>query len=117
MGFRTVEEAGANMLSWEDFVFLFLKFNSLTKVELGQCLFHIVVKEIRSWTKHYLSASQLGEFFRYWSECPFQAFNYHVPKNSILSPSISYTSYSRRSGEGTSISAVLSYSRYNHAAV
>jgi len=33
------------------------------------------VKEVKSWTVHYLTASQLQEFYDYYQECPFQSFN------------------------------------------
>mmetsp|Transcript_78630 Transcript_78630/g.168516 ORF Transcript_78630/g.168516 Transcript_78630/m.168516 type:complete len:486 (-) Transcript_78630:68-1525(-) len=62
-------------VSWDQFLWIFLKFCSLNRVELCQALFLICLKEGRGNTLHYASAGDLQEFFKMYKECPVPAFN------------------------------------------
>jgi len=71
-----VEFAGCHdAIDWETFVYLMVKFNSLSKVELCQCLFYVIVKDVKSWTSLYLTVKQLHEFYQNWKGCPVEAFD------------------------------------------
>lgn len=62
-------------ISWDGFLFVFIQFCRLSKLELSQLLFFIILKSMKSWTVHYLTNSQLSEFFDAWKECPVVAFS------------------------------------------
>ena len=62
-------------MEWNHFLHVFLKFNSLSKVELCQTMFYIIVKDVKSWTIHYLTCSQLQEYYDRYRECPVASFN------------------------------------------
>lgn len=38
-------------------------------------MFYVVCKEMKSWTVHYLTSSQLEEFYDDYYSCPVAAFN------------------------------------------
>ena len=50
-------------IDWNHFVFIFVRFCSMTKVELCQLMFLIIVRESRGLDVHYLSATQLDMFY------------------------------------------------------
>lgn len=64
-----------SIVSWDKFLYVFLQFNSLSRVELCQMLFLIIVEEVESETFHYLTADQLQEFYYDWEKCPVRAFS------------------------------------------
>mmetsp|Transcript_53450 Transcript_53450/g.122322 ORF Transcript_53450/g.122322 Transcript_53450/m.122322 type:complete len:479 (+) Transcript_53450:67-1503(+) len=55
-------------VSWDQFLYIFLRFNLLSKIELAQFLFFVIAKEVKSWTVHYLTATQLQEFYDFYRE-------------------------------------------------
>ena len=50
-------------IDWNHFLFIFVRFCSMTKVELCQLMFLIIVRESRGLDVHYLSATQLDMFY------------------------------------------------------
>lgn len=62
-------------VTWDGFIYVTLQFCSLSKLELCQVMFYIVSKEMKSWTVHYVTSSQLEEFYDDYYTCPVPAFN------------------------------------------
>ncbi|CAK9071295.1 unnamed protein product [Durusdinium trenchii] len=62
-------------VTWDGFLYVTMQFCSLSKLELCQVMFYIVSKEMRSWTVHYVTSSQLQEFYDDYYTCPVAAFN------------------------------------------
>eukprot|EP00438_Fugacium_kawagutii_P030425 Skav216210 [mRNA] locus=scaffold238:169109:196968:- [translate_table: standard] len=62
-------------VTWDGFIYVTMQFCSLSKLELCQVMFYIVSKEMRSWTVHYVTSSQLEEFYDDYYTCPVAAFN------------------------------------------
>jgi hypothetical protein len=50
-------------VDWDRFLFVFIKFCALTRVELCQLLFLIIVRELRGLEIHYLTSTQLDRFY------------------------------------------------------
>lgn len=50
-------------LDWSHFLFVFVRFCSLSKVELCQLLFLIIVRDLRGLDIHYLTSTQLDRFY------------------------------------------------------
>jgi hypothetical protein len=50
-------------LDWSHFLFVFVRFCSLSKVELCQLLFLIIVRELKGLEVHYLTSTQLDRFY------------------------------------------------------
>lgn len=59
-------------LDWNHFVYIVIRFCSLTKVELSQLLFLIIVRDSRGLDVHYLTSTQLDRFYEQYrhSSCP-----------------------------------------------
>ncbi len=73
---RLVEFGGCyETMEWNQFLYIFLRFNSLSKVELCQAMFYIIIKDVKSWTIHYLTCSQLQEYYEFYKESPVKSFN------------------------------------------
>ncbi|CAD7930561.1 unnamed protein product [Amoebophrya sp. A25] len=73
---RLVEFGGCfEVVTWDEFLYIFLKFNSLSKVELCQTMFYIIVKDVKSWTIHYLTCTQLSEYYSFYDDCPVESFS------------------------------------------
>ncbi|CAD7934805.1 unnamed protein product [Amoebophrya sp. A120] len=73
---RLVEFGGCfDVVNWDEFLYIFLKFNSLSKVELCQAMFYIIVKDVKSWTIHYLTCTQLSEYYSLYDDCPVESFS------------------------------------------
>jgi len=73
---RLVEFGGCfDVVNWDEFLYIFLKFNSLSKVELCQTMFYIIVKDVKSWTIHYLTCTQLSEYYSVYDDCPVASFS------------------------------------------
>ncbi|CAE7170573.1 FBXO10 [Symbiodinium pilosum] len=62
-------------VTWDGFLYVSMQFCALSKLELCQVMFYVVCKEMKSWTVHYLTSSQLEEFYDDYYTCPVQAFN------------------------------------------
>jgi len=62
-------------VTWDGFLYVTMQFCALSKLELCQMMFYVVCKEMKSWTVHYLTSSQLEEFYDDYYSCPVQAFN------------------------------------------
>ncbi len=50
-------------VDWDRFLYVFLKFCALTRVELCQLLFLIIIRELRGLEIHYLTSTQLDRFY------------------------------------------------------
>jgi len=61
--------------SWNGFLFVLLKFCTLSKLELAQVMFYVIAREMKSWTVHYVTTAQLEEFYEMYEDCPFKSFN------------------------------------------
>ena len=74
---RSLVELGGcyDWVSWQEFLYIFVQFGSLTKVEICQMMFYAIIKEVKSWTLHFITASQLDLFYSYYRDCPDTAFN------------------------------------------
>jgi len=64
-----------DIITWDGFVFVFLQFCTLSKVELAQVMFYIISREMKTWTVHFLTSTQLEEFYMDYADCPIVAFN------------------------------------------
>ncbi|CAK9032815.1 F-box only protein 10 [Durusdinium trenchii] len=62
-------------VTWDGFLYVTMQFCALSKLELCQVMFYVVCKEMKSWTVHYLTSSQLEEFYDDYYTCPVAAFN------------------------------------------
>ena len=62
-------------VTWDGFLYVTMQFCSMSKLELCQVMFYIVSKAMKSWTVHYLTSSQLEEFYDDYYACPVAAFN------------------------------------------
>jgi hypothetical protein len=60
---------------WDDFLYILVQFCSLSKSELCQALFHIILKKQESKVQHYVTLQQLIDFYSYWGKCPVTSFN------------------------------------------
>lgn len=77
--------AGFNeAVSWDGYIFVFLQFCTLSKVELCQVLFFIISKHMKSWTVQYLTSTQLEEFYEHYKDCPVSSFNTGIIEFSKL---------------------------------
>lgn len=63
------------MVPFDGFIYVFIQFCTLSKLELCQVMFYIVSKEMKSWTVRYLTSTQLEEFYDDYHECPIKSFN------------------------------------------
>jgi hypothetical protein len=64
-----------DVVSWPGFLYILLKFCSLSRLELAQVMFYIIANEMKSWTVHYLTSQQLEEFYEEYQLCPVNSFN------------------------------------------
>eukprot|EP00930_Biecheleria_cincta_P046696 TRINITY_DN32242_c0_g1_i1.p1 TRINITY_DN32242_c0_g1~~TRINITY_DN32242_c0_g1_i1.p1 ORF type:complete len:477 (-),score=82.95 TRINITY_DN32242_c0_g1_i1:42-1472(-) len=64
-----------DIVTWDGFLFVIIQFCQLSKLEVCQVMFYIVSKEMKSWTVHYLTSSQLEEFYDDYYACPVLSFN------------------------------------------
>jgi len=62
-------------LCWDEFLWIFVRFSSLSEPELGQTLFMLIVNELESDTLHYLTREQMAEFYLFYEQCTIKAFN------------------------------------------
>eukprot|EP00929_Paragymnodinium_shiwhaense_P031757 TRINITY_DN17721_c0_g1_i1.p1 TRINITY_DN17721_c0_g1~~TRINITY_DN17721_c0_g1_i1.p1 ORF type:complete len:582 (-),score=174.48 TRINITY_DN17721_c0_g1_i1:94-1839(-) len=62
-------------VEWDDFLWIFIRFCSLSKEELCQALFIIITAEVNSRTLHYLTRQQLEDFFSFYEDCPVTSFD------------------------------------------
>mmetsp|Transcript_17588 Transcript_17588/g.31755 ORF Transcript_17588/g.31755 Transcript_17588/m.31755 type:complete len:447 (-) Transcript_17588:43-1383(-) len=62
-------------LTWDEFLYIFLRFCSLSHHELCQALFQFIVIEIDSPRLHYLTWEQLSEYYDFYSRCGVKSFN------------------------------------------
>lgn len=62
---RNILEIGGcyQTIDWSHFLYIFIKFCSLTKVEICQLLFLIIVRECKGLDSHYLTSAQLDRFY------------------------------------------------------
>ena len=60
--------------TWDAFLCTLLRFCSLSKLELCQTMFLIIIKSVKSWTVYYLTVSQLEEFYLRYQDCPIASF-------------------------------------------
>jgi hypothetical protein len=74
--YNLVELGGyKNVVPWDGFLWIMLRFCTLSKLEACQVLFYIIAKEMKSWTLHLLTNSQLEEFFEEWIDSPIASFD------------------------------------------
>lgn len=62
-------------VNWDGFLFVCIHFCRFSKMELCQVMFYIISKGVKSWSVHYLTSTQLDEFFEEWRDCPVPAFS------------------------------------------
>lgn len=62
-------------VSWDSFLYILLQFCSLSKVELCQALFLMILKKLDSKVHHYLTMQQLIDFYSLYAKCPVTSFN------------------------------------------
>lgn len=65
-------------VSWDGFLFVLLQFCTVSKVEMCQVMFFIIALEMKSWTVHYLTSTQLDEFYSFYNHCPVKSFDVTV---------------------------------------
>jgi len=71
-----VEYGGCvDVIDWDHFLYIFLRFCSLSKIELCQVLFFIIVKDSKTAQVNYLTDEQLMEYYDQYANCPVKAFN------------------------------------------
>lgn len=62
-------------MDWNQFLCVFLRFCSLSKVELSQALFLIIKRKSNTKVQHYLTTDELQHFFYFYKECTVRSFN------------------------------------------
>lgn len=62
-------------VGWNEFLFVFLQYCTLSKLEMCQVVFYVIALQSKSWTVHFLTTTQLEEFYDDFQECPVRAFN------------------------------------------
>lgn len=74
---RNLLEIGGytDTISWDGFLYVLLQFCTLSKVELCQAMFLIIVRDMKNWTVHFLTTSQLAEYYQEFHGCPIKAFD------------------------------------------
>jgi hypothetical protein len=71
-----LELAGFNhTINWDGFLYVFLQYCTLSKVECCQVLFYVIAKCTKSWTVNVLTSTQLDEFYEEYQDCPVKSFN------------------------------------------
>lgn len=65
----------SEVVPWQGFLFVLLRFCSLSRLELAQVMFYIISREQKSWTVHYITTTQLEVFYEMYSDCPHPSFN------------------------------------------
>ena len=60
---------------WDEFLYIFVQFASLTQVELFQTLFYVVVKSMKSEKLHYLEQGQIWQYLELYKNCPMSSFD------------------------------------------
>lgn len=74
--FTLVELGGfLNIVTWDGFLWVFLQFCTLSKMELIQVLFFIIARDTRSWSLNMLTSAQLEDFYSDWVHCPVKSFD------------------------------------------
>jgi len=73
----TVMELGGfrEIVNWNGFLFVLLKLCTLSKIELAQALFFVIVRDMQSWTVHYVTTTQLQEFYEDYDDCEVRSFD------------------------------------------
>ena len=61
-------------MGWDEFLYTFLKFCSLSKVELCQCMYFLILKDVESQREHFLTWEQLDKYYSVYQECPIRTF-------------------------------------------
>ncbi len=82
-------------VDWDHFVFLFLQFCSLTKVEICQLMFLFIVREARGLDIHYLTSTQLDRFYDMYRPDSGLMEGAHVapPPDSMLCTRIHFSNF------------------------
>jgi hypothetical protein len=68
------EEGETTMVPWDDFLYMMLRFNSMTRVELAQFMFLAIVMQLRSPTLHYLTDWQLDQYYETFRASTIRSF-------------------------------------------
>lgn len=78
-----LESSGSSKkVTWNCFLYVTIQFCRCSKMELCQILFYLISIGMKNWSVHYLTSTQLDEFFEDWHECPNPLFN---TKNIVFS--------------------------------
>mmetsp|Transcript_28192 Transcript_28192/g.77820 ORF Transcript_28192/g.77820 Transcript_28192/m.77820 type:complete len:435 (+) Transcript_28192:110-1414(+) len=64
-----------DVVSWNGFVYVLVKFCSLSRLEIAQVMFLIVSMRSKSWTVQFLTLSQLEEYYMPFVGCPCKSFD------------------------------------------
>merc|ERR1719473_2064484 len=73
---NVVQLAGAGLkMGWDDFLYMILRFCSLSKIELCQLMYFVIIKEVKSWTVDYVTCTQLAEYYETFNDCPIEGFS------------------------------------------
>jgi len=62
-------------VSWDGFLYVFLLFCTMSKLELSQVMFYVIARQMKSWTVTYLTSTQLEEFYHDFKHCPVMSFD------------------------------------------
>lgn len=62
-------------VTWDGFLYVFLQFCTMSKLELCQTMFYVIARQMKSWTVHYLTSTQLEEFYQDFIDCPVKSFD------------------------------------------
>jgi len=62
-------------VTWDGFLFSFLHFCRLSKLELCQFMFYAIAMEMKTWTVHFITSTQLEEFYAEYHNCPVKCFD------------------------------------------
>lgn len=64
-----------DMVTWDGFLYVFLQFCTMSKLELCQVMFYVIARKMKSWTVDYLTSTQLEEFYQDFTNCPVKSFD------------------------------------------
>jgi hypothetical protein len=68
-----IEDEGT--ICWDDFLWIFIRFCSLSEPELCQTLYMIICRDVNSDKLHYLTKDQLKTYFAFYHKCNIKSFN------------------------------------------
>lgn len=68
-------ESEEEEVHWDYYLYILLRFCSLSKPELCQTLYLMILKHLDSKNIHYITLDQMVQFYSFYAKCPVTSFN------------------------------------------